>query len=240
MKSSDTSGDPVSGPEIVDSEPSRSSNQANASSMPGVSGRWPNTGAMAYMDRLRAGNAPTFGSGMLRGFGNEGGSGDVSASPDAGLASDRPTPNSSTSASERNNGGSNSFTAGNSSRSGRNSFEASPVSSSTNINNNNNNGNNNSQMQRDQLQSGNIDAFFQNLPGSDFSTGLTPNQQFTMPETPGKTPGGGTAGSNTGDFNWEQFTSGTTGMTPVSEGVLRTMLQMGPMETMDMGWDAQP
>ncbi|KAK7741676.1 hypothetical protein SLS63_001233 [Diaporthe eres] len=236
LGTSDTSGDPVSGPEIVDPDPSRSSNQANTSSMPGASGRWPNTGAMAYMDRLRSGNAPTFGSGMLRGFGNEASSGDVSASPDAGLTSDRPTPNSSTSASERNNGGSNSFTAGNSSRSGRNSFEASPASSTHNINNSNNN----SQAQRDQLQSGNIDAFFQNLPGSEFATGLTPNQQFTMPDTPGKTPGGGAAGSNTGDFNWEQFTSGTTGMTPVSEGVLRTMLQMGPMETMDMGWDAQP
>lgn len=230
MKSSDNNNDPISGPDIVDSDPSRSSNQANASTS-----RWPNTGAMSYMDRVRSGNGPTFGSGMLRGFGNEGSSGDMSASPDAGLASDRPTPNSSTSASDRHNGSSNTFTAAGSSRSGRNSFEASPASS-TNINN----GNNNSRAQQDQLQSGNIDAFFQNLPGNEFSTGLTPNQQFTMPDTPGKTPGGGAAGSSASDFNWEQFTSGTTGMTPVSEGVLRTMLQMGPMETMDMGWDAQP
>lgn len=237
MKTGDSSGDPISGPEIVEADPGRSSNQANTSSMPGVGGRWPNTGAMAYIDRLRSGNAPsTFGSTMLRGFGNEGSSGDTSASPDAGLASDRPTPNSTASASDRQNGGSNSFTAANSSRSGRNSFEASPASSSTNINN----GNNNSQAQQDHLQSGNIEAFFQNLPGSDFTTGLTPNQQFTMPDTPGKTPGGGATGSNTSDFNWEQFTSGAAGMTPVSEGVLRTMLQMGPMETMDMGWDAQP
>lgn len=234
MKTSDTSGDPVSGPDIVDQDPSRSSNQANSSGMSGVNSRWPNTGPMGYLDRLRSGNGPTFGSGMLRGFGNEGSSGDMSASPDAGLASDRPTPNSSTSASDRHNS-SNGFTAGNSNRSGRNSFEASPASS-TNINN----GNNNSRTQQDQLQSGSIDAFFQNLPGSDFATGLTPNQQFTMPDTPGKTPGGGAASSNAGDFNWEQFTSGTSGMTPVSEGVLRTMLQMGPMETMDMGWDAQP
>ena len=234
MKTSDGSGDPTSGPELVDVDPSRSSNQASAPSIPGVSGRWPNTSTMAYLDRLRSGNGSTFGSGMLRGFGNEGSPGDIS-SPDAGLASDRPTPNSSTSASDRHNANSNTFTAANSSRSGRNSFEASPASS-TNINN----GNNNSRAQQDQLQNGNIDAFFQNLPGNDFATGLTPNQQFTMPDTPGKTPGGGAAGSSTGDFNWEQFNSGTTGMTPVSEGVLRTMLQMGPMETMDMGWDAQP
>lgn len=235
MKTSDNSGDPVSGPSIVDTDPSRPSNQANPSSMSGTNSRWSNTGPVGYLERLRSGNGPTFGSGMLRSFGNEASSGDMSASPDAGLGSDRPTPNSSTSASDRHNGSSNGFTA-NSNRSGRNSFEASPASS-TNINNN---GNNNSRPTQDQLQSGNIDAFFQNLPGSDFATGLTPNQQFTMPDTPGKTPGGGAAGSNTGDFNWEQFTSGTTGMTPVSEGVLRTMLQMGPMETMDMGWDAQP
>lgn len=238
MKASETNGDPVSGPDIVDTEPSRSSNQANPPNTSGANSRWPNTNAMGYMDRLRSGNAPTFGSGMFRGFGNEGSSGDMSASPDAGLASDRPTPNSSTSASDRHNGGSSHGFTGNSNRSGRNSFEASPASSTNNINNNN--GNNNSRAQQDQLQSGNIDAFFQNLPGGDFPTGLTPGQQFTMPDTPGKTPGGGAAGSNTGDFNWEQFTSGTTGMTPVSEGVLRTMLQMGPMETMDMGWDAQP
>ncbi|KAI3400324.1 hypothetical protein diail_3705 [Diaporthe ilicicola] len=238
MKSSGNNNDPTSGPETVDMDPGRSSNQANASTFPGVSGgRWPNTGAMAYLDRLRSGNAPSFGSGMLRTFGNEGSSGDMSASPDAGLGSDRPTPNSSTSASERQNGSGNSFTATGSTRSGRNSFEASPASS-TNINNNNNN--KSSRTQQDQLQSGNMDAFFQNMPGSDFATGLTPNQQFTMPDTPGKTLGGGAAGTDTGDFNWEQFTSGATGMTPVSEGVLRTMLQMGPMETMDMGWDAQP
>lgn len=235
MKSGENSGDPTSGPETVDIDLGRSSNPASASSFPGTNGRWPNTGAMAYLDRLRSGNAASFGSGMLRGFGNEGSSGDVSSSPDGGVGSDRPTPNSSTSASDRQNGGGgNSFTAAGSSRSGRNSFEASPASS-TNINSNNN-----SRAPQDQLQSGGIDAFFQNLPGSEFTTGLTPNQQFTMPETPGRTTGGGAAGSNAGDFNWEQFTSGTTGMTPVSEGVLRTMLQMGPMETMDMGWDAQP
>lgn len=234
MKPSESSGDLVSGPDIVDTDPNRSSNQTNPSNMSGVNGRWPNTGPMDYMERMRSGNAPTFGSGMLRGFGNEGSSGDMSVSPDAGLASDKPTPNSSTSASDRHNSSSNGFTA-NSNRSGRNSFEASPASS-TNINN----GNNNARAQQNQLQSGNIDAFFQNLPGNDFTTGLTPNQQFTMPDTPGKTPGGGAAGTNTGDFNWEQFTSGTTGMTTVSDGVLRTMLQMGPMETMDMGWDAQP
>lgn len=34
--------------------------------------------------------------------------------------------------------------------------------------------------------------------------------------------------------------SGSTGMTPVSEGVLRTIMQMGTMETMDLGWDSNP
>lgn len=31
-----------------------------------------------------------------------------------------------------------------------------------------------------------------------------------------------------------------TAMTPVSEGVLRTIMQMGPMETMDLNWDTNP
>ncbi|POS72372.1 fungal specific transcription factor [Diaporthe helianthi] len=63
MKTSDSNGDPVSGPDIVDTDPSRSSNQANPSNMSGANGRWPNTSPAGYMDRVRSGNGPTFGSG---------------------------------------------------------------------------------------------------------------------------------------------------------------------------------
>ncbi|CAK7265638.1 hypothetical protein SEPCBS119000_001615 [Sporothrix epigloea] len=34
--------------------------------------------------------------------------------------------------------------------------------------------------------------------------------------------------------------NGQTAMTPVSEGVLRTIINMGPMETMDLGWGSNP
>lgn len=67
-------------------------------------------------------------------------------------------------------------------------------------------------------------------------TGLTPGRHFGAPETP-KVDSTDTTGA--GDFSWDNFGAGT-GMTPMSEGVLRTMLQMGPMETMDLGWDNPP
>ncbi|KUI54125.1 hypothetical protein VP1G_01377 [Cytospora mali] len=233
LKIPEDNADPPSGPDIIEIDPNLTTTQTNIPNFNNLSGRWPSESSMSYIDRLRSGTTHTsFGSTMLRGFGNDASTGDSALSPDAAQLSDRPTPNSTTS-SERPNNSSNSgnLTAPSSSRSGGNSFEASPASS-TNVNN--------SQTQQNQAQSAtqrNIDALFQNFAGGEFpATGLTPNQQFTMPETPGKTTGGdAAAGEGSGDFNWEQFTN--TGMTPVSEGVLRTMLQMGPMETMDMGWD---
>lgn len=64
--------------------------------------------------------------------------------------------------------------------------------------------------------------------GPDVSTGLTP--RFTLGDTPGDV------------YNvppvWD--IPGGTGMTPVSDGVLRTIMSMDPMDpmdTMDMGWD---
>ena len=199
---------------------------------------------MSYMDRLRSGNASSFGSGMFRGFGNEDSTGDMAPSPDAGVSSDKPTPNSTTSSERPSNSNSNTgnLTAPGSSRSGRNSYDASPASSTT-INKSQSPQSQAQGQAQGQAQSAavrNMDAFLQGFPGNEFPTGLTPNQQFTMPETPGKATGGDGVEENAGDFNWEQFTAGPTGMTPMSEGVLRTMLQMGPMETMDMGWDNPP
>ncbi|OAA53760.1 c6 zinc finger domain containing protein [Niveomyces insectorum RCEF 264] len=56
--------------------------------------------------------------------------------------------------------------------------------------------------------------------------------------------GGGTLGglmgadpsSNSYPMPHDWNLQGQTAMTPVSEGVLRTIIQMGPMETMDLGW----
>lgn len=235
MKIPEDNGDPSSGHDVIEIDPNLTATQANIPNFTSLGGRWPNESTMPYIDGMRSGNSPSFGSAILRSFGNEGSAGDAALSPDAAQSSDRPTPNSTTSSSERlNNSSSNSgnLTAPGSCQSGRNSFEASPASS-TNATN--------PRAKEDQTQSTavrNIDALFQDFSASDFpSTGLTPNQQFTMPETPGKTAGGdATAGEHSGEFSWEQL----NGMTPMSEGVLRTMLQMGAMETLDMGWDNPP
>ncbi|EON97892.1 putative binuclear zinc transcription factor protein [Phaeoacremonium minimum UCRPA7] len=149
-------------------------------------------------------------SASMSGFQSESiGTNDMSTSPDGGQ-SDRPTPNSS-SASDRQN-----LNTGRMS-SGGNSFETSPVTQTQNV----------SQSDVDR----NVAAFF-NDPTNGFSmgTGMTPDQRFTMPDTPG--------GEFTVPPGWEL--PGQTGMTPVAEGVLRTIMQMGPMETMDLGWDHNP
>lgn len=64
------------------------------------------------------------------------------------------------------------------------------------------------------------------------STGLTPDNTFSMPETPGR------------DFappGWE--TNGqTAGFTPIGEGVFRQLYGLGPLDPMpmDLGWEAHP
>ena len=66
-------------------------------------------------------------------------------------------------------------------------------------------------------------------PRSAGTTGLTPENTFNMPETPGRefVPPG-----------WE--TNGqTTGFTPIGEGVFRQLYGLGPMDPMpmDLGWE---
>lgn len=167
---------------------------------------------MSILDRMRqkGGNGRFFGSSLIQDMINGDSIHDMSVSPDAGQSSDRPTPNSSTAASDRQQN--SSASGGTHGASGRNSFDTSPTSSSA---------------QR------NLPSIFDDMPGGEMPTGLTPGRQFGAPETPKD------AGAGTGDFSWENFGAGT-GMTPMSEGVLRTMLQMGPMETMDLGWDNPP
>jgi len=60
------------------------------------------------------------------------------------------------------------------------------------------------------------------------SSGLTPENTFTLPETPGRdypVPSG-----------WE-MSQQTTGLTPVGEGVYRQLMGLGPMDPMDLGWE---
>jgi hypothetical protein len=75
-----------------------------------------------------------------------------------------------------------------------------------------------------------MSSFFSTQP--DYSsipaTGLTPDNNFSMPETPGRSfdvPSG-----------WE-MSNQTTGLTPVGEGVFRTLMGLGSMDPMDLGWE---
>lgn len=235
--SREANGDTTCGPDIIEIDPNLTAPQTNIPNFPSMNGRWPSESSMSIPDRIRSGNAPSFGSDLLRCFEIQRTDGDIPPSPDAAQSSsNRPTPNSSTSSSERRHNSSSS-NSGNLTApgSGQNSFEASPASST---NANSSNSHSPPKPAAPSAAYRTMDALFQSLQsGADFPTGLTPDQQFTLPETPGKAGGDDAAGEGAGDFNWEQFTTGTTGMTPVSEGVLRTMLQMGAMETMDMGWD---
>ncbi|KAH6636717.1 fungal-specific transcription factor domain-containing protein [Chaetomium tenue] len=129
-------------------------------------------------------------------------------------------------------------------RSGRNSFETSPASSHQNINSIS--GTTPSDVER------NVNAFFSTDPSSfsmsgGVSTGLTPGQRFNMAttgETPGsRGPGSSAAGGDrAAEFpghtapTWADM-SGQQGMTPVAEGVLRSIMGMGPIDGMDMGWE---
>lgn len=61
------------------------------------------------------------------------------------------------------------------------------------------------------------------------TTGLTPDNTFGMPPTPGR------------DFppaGWE-MSGQTTGLTPIGEGVFRQLYGLGPMDPMpvDLGWE---
>ncbi|KAH8889536.1 hypothetical protein GQ53DRAFT_218441 [Thozetella sp. PMI_491] len=159
-------------------------------------------------------------SGHLQNFGqNEmdtSSANDISTSPDGS----RPTPNSSSASENRQTLAPG--TAMNSS--GRNSFDASPAPSHQNLNM--------GATSQGDVGRG-VDGFFHDpstygMPP--VSTGLTPDQRY-MPETP----------SNGADFvtgGWPDMSGqATTGMTPVAEGVLRSIMSMDPMETMDLGWE---
>ncbi|OLN92888.1 putative transcriptional regulatory protein C530.05-like protein 13 [Colletotrichum chlorophyti] len=148
-------------------------------------------------------------SGRMTGFGQSESSGDntMSGSPD-GDQSNRPTPNSTSSEHRMHTA------AGGSNGSGSNSFEASPITGHRSMN-----------------ARGSVDgdANYFNDTSTFIRTGLTPNQRFSMPDTPGA------------DFGlpngWENL-QGQTGITPVAEGVLRSLMNMGPMDAMDLStWE---
>ncbi|TVY73279.1 Citrinin biosynthesis transcriptional activator ctnR [Lachnellula suecica] len=139
--------------------------------------------------------------------------GDAGLSPDTSHSnSNRPTPNSTSGSDSRppnlqpgqtNSGGA--------------SFEASPTSSHN---------------ARPSSGHANSMSFFLNGQQPDYSnipsTGLTPGNEFSMPETPGRgfdVPSG-----------WE-MSNQTNSLTPVGEGVLRQLMGLGPLDPMDIGWE---
>lgn len=228
---------PSKSPEIIEIDPTlTSAPQQPIPSFSTLNGRWPSESSLTILERMRqqGSNSRFFGSSLMQDLLNPD---DVSLSPDTGHSSDRPTPNSTASASDRQQGGSSgNLTTGpsSSSRSGPTSFETSPASTSARAQNHS------QQQQQEQSNAARaVQAMF-----ADFQSA----GPFAVPETPkdATVEGGGVAGgtSNGDEFSWESFAAGgtgmTPGMTPMSEGVLRTMLQLGPMETMDLGWDNPP
>lgn len=159
------------------------------------------------------------------------GTNDMSVSPHPdGSSSNRPTPNSSSVSDQR----SGPMGPG----SGRTSFEASPIGSSQPLGT--------TQAEMDAATA----AFFssdpsmsvfntQTTPGAGGTgTGMTPGRSsFVMAD--GSSAGGAANGYGLPD-GWGVMPGHTptgTGMTPVAEGVLRHLMDMPPMDAMDLGWD---
>ncbi|KAF5669134.1 Zn(II)2Cys6 transcription factor [Fusarium heterosporum] len=143
------------------------------------------------------------GSRAVSGFGDmTGDSQDASGSPD-GMQSSRPTPNSSTGSDQRNH-----LAPGQLNGSGRNSFNASPMSPNQTLMNPN-------------VLDGGTQSFFADTSGFSMPTSLDQNGGFTMPD------------------GWSDI-QGQTGVPQVGEGVLRALMNMGPMDAMDLGtWETR-
>jgi hypothetical protein len=171
------------------------------------------TDVQRTLQGLALGNIPqsTYRPGDLNssGYGNSESStgADTGLSPDTNHStSNRPTPNASTPSDTRPN-----LQSGQSG-SGGTSYATSPASN---------------QSRLPTTDGRSMSSFFANQP--DYSniipaTGLTPDNTFAMPETPGRgfdVPSG-----------WEMSNQATTGLTPVGEGVFRTLMGLGPMDPM--------
>ncbi|KAL1883883.1 hypothetical protein VTK73DRAFT_7671 [Phialemonium thermophilum] len=211
MKVVGDDGNPVSEPDIVDPDPMTTTvPRANGPSglgtdnwtvtEPSVSLPRRERASVGYLNSINAFNS--YSTELDNGSPN-----DVSGTS-SDRPSNRPTPNSSITASSehRPGGGSGGLMPGstmaNHGSSGRSSFEASPVSSHQNLSN-----------------AGSV--------GAGTATGLTPpDPRFAM-------------GEDVSFQSWANM-SGQAAMTPVAEGVFRSMMSMGNIETMDIAWDANP
>jgi hypothetical protein len=148
---------------------------------------------------------------------------DMTNSPDDGV-SNGPTPNSGTSEQRHML---STTSNGRLSASGGNSFSASPASSHQNLGGSGQTPENAaSQQQRGQVNA--AAAYFADPAAYSIAANeqfhgvpISGSDQFAVPQ------GWGMA---------QEMQAGGTAMTPVSEGVLRSIMQMGPLETMDLQW----
>ena len=243
MKVAGDDGNPTNGPELVDVD-------AN----PGARGFSPSEAPTALPTRERSHTGPylpahglvppSFSAyGAPADMDTGGSTNDLSGtSPDC--QSNRPTPNSSTTgASSSDHQQRQSLAApggglvnGGGGGSGRNSFETSPVPSHQNL------GSLSGTTPSD-VDRGTVNPYFADpSPFGGLATGLTPDphQRFGMPGAGGDASGVAGRGGG-GEFTGHAATwadmAGPQGMTPGSEGMLRSII-LGSMEGMDMAWDA--
>ena len=231
LKTVEDDGNPANGPDLVQPEPESGNVSQTPSSNGHMSQSWSGSGpeqTASLPTRERSSGSsyaplhgmmppnismPTFGSAEMETVSTNELSG---TSPEGGQSS-RPTPNSST-ASDHLAPGTH-LTS-----SGRSSFEASPVIPNLNMS-----GTSQSEVENSVNA---MNAFFSDPSSfsvpSGVSTGLTPQQRYSIPDTPN-------------DFSlgsdWHEISS-QPGMTPVAQGVLRTIMGMNTMETMDLAWDS--
>jgi hypothetical protein len=246
MKVSGDDGNPANGPDIIDVDPNAGVQGFSPSDQPTTLPTRERSHTGPYMPSHGLVPHPPFAAYVPSPDMDVGSSNDLSGtSPDG--PSNRPTPNSSTtgasSEQQRQNlaaAAANGHVTGGAGGSGRNSFETSPVSSHQNLSSM-------SGTTPSDVEPG-VNAFFGD-PSSFGMTGLTPDSRFGMPggaagtgDASGGRGGGAAAGGGGAEFvghaaaAWAEM-AGQQGMTPVAEGMLRSIMAMGPMEGMDMGWE---
>lgn len=207
-------------PDIIEIDPNLTcAPQQPIPAFKGLNSSWLSDGSRTILSRMRQNNGPGFGSSIMHDLINPENVIDISLSPPDG---DRPTPSSSTSHQNTNSGS-------------RTATHTSPESQSTQSTNDGAT----QQAQRDRLQNqwaNNTRGLFDSIGGTD------------LPRTLGaaETPKDGNSADTSNEevaaaaseaFSWDSFGAGATGgsaLTPMSESVLKTMLSMGPMETMEI------
>lgn len=232
-----------------DSNPTNTSETVDVDANPGIS-KTPSSnglGPQSWTSTDQAQTMPSSDQGSTRSYPMHGmmpmtgyGRGDIdsgSANDMSGTSPDRPsngpTPNSSTASEQQQQQQRHTLgpTTTRISSSGRNSFEASPVPAHQNIN-----------MGAPSAAQGDVpvqsvNGFFggpasYSMPAG-VATGMTPDQRYAVPSAP--------AGAEfTVPPGWADMSAQPTGMTPVAEGVFRSIISMGAIDTMDLAWDTNP